>query len=261
MHQFWCGRLESRLARHWPEVAGQLKVSSPTLLKALKRWGGPEQLAADPQAAATLGRLSYRRLDEQRIDQLICQARQSVGVVQSIWDQRRLRHDAHKALSAQRAKRQGGRHLARLARRHDLIGAMSPVVGVNTACVLWVSAGDPCNYASGAAYRKALGLNLSERSSGMCQGELRISKRGSALARRFLYFAALRRVSKPPVKHWYVQKKIRDGGEGMRGVIAVMRKLALAIHATARGEAFDASRLFNGIVKNDVANRGSGPRA
>jgi transposase len=254
MHQLWCGRLESRLARHWPEVGGVLDLSSATLLKALLRWAGPAALAADPQAPATLRRLSYRRLEDQTIDRLVGEAQNSVGVRLTAWDERRMRADARQALSSHRAKRQAARRLKQLASRHELIGAaMAPVVGTATACVLWVCAGDPRDYDSGAAYRKAMGLNLTERSSGLYQGELRISKRGQSLARRFLYFAALRYLLKaggePAVRQWYARKKIRDGAEnggGLRGVVAIMRKLPLAIHATAaRGEAFDASRLFN----------------
>ena len=85
----------------------------------------------------------------------------------------------------------------------------------------------------------------------MYQGQLRISKRGKSLPRRFLYFAALRYVLKEPVKNWYLQKKRRDGDEGMRGIVAIMRKLPLAVYAAAQGEAFDDRRLFNSIA-NEV---------
>lgn len=256
MHQLWCGRLESRLARHWPEVGGVLDLSSATLLKALLRWAGPAALGADPLAPQILQRLSYRRLEDQTIDRLVHEARASVGVGLTAWDERRMRADARQALSAHRGKRQAARRLKQLASRHELIGAMAPVVGTATACVLWVCAGDPRDYNSGAAYRKAMGLNLTERSSGLYQGELRISKRGQSLARRFLFFAALRYLLKaggePAVKQWYARKRIRDGGEnGLRGVVAIMRKLPLAIHATAaRGKVFDASRLFNNTMSS-----------
>ena len=99
-----------------------------------------------------------------------------------------------------------------------------------------------------------MGLNLAERSSGMCQGELHISKRGKSLPRRFLYFAAMRYVSKQPaVKQWYLAKKRRDAEQGMRGIVAVMRKLPLAIWTVAQGEPFDPDRLFNSIVNQNRA--------
>lgn len=252
IQQVWLGRLESRLARHWPELGQVLKLSRPTLLKAVRHWGSPAALGADEQAAATLRRFSSRRLDDATIDRLVREARQSVGVRTTSWDQRRLREDAEQALRAYRDKRAATRRLRELAAGHELIEALGRVVGVPTACVLWVCLGDPRRYGSGAAYRKAMGLNLTERSSGMYQGQLRISKRGKSLPRRFLYYAALRYVSKEPVRRWYLRKKRRDGDQGMRGVVAVMRKLPLALWAAARGEAFDAQRLFNSIVNEQI---------
>jgi transposase len=252
VQQVWTGRLESRLARHWPEVCGVLKLSSSTLLQALRRWAGPAGLAADAQAAQRLRDWSNGMLEEQTIDRLVNEARTSVGVRMSSWDQRRVREDAGQALRARVRKSAAEKRLRELAARHELIPALGAVVGIPTACVLWVCVGDPRCYGSGAAYRKAMGLNLAERSSGMYKGQLRISKRGKSLPRRFLYFAALRYVSKAPVKQWYLEKKRRDGQEGMRGVVAVMRKLPLAVHAAAQGVEFDARRLFNSIVNSDV---------
>jgi transposase len=253
VQQVWIGRLESRLARHWPELSHELKLSSPTLLKSLGHWGSPAALGADPQAAAKLARFSHRLLDQAGIDRLVREARQSVGVRMNAWDQRRMQEDAEQVLLAHRQKAAAKKRLRELAAQHELIPALGEVVGIPTACVLWVCVGDPRHYSSGAAYRKAMGLNLAERSSGMYQGQLRISKRGKSLPRRFLYFAALRYVSKEPVRQWYVQKKRRDGEEGMRGVVAVMRKLPLALHAAAQGEEFDATRLFKSIV-NEANN-------
>src|SRR5206468_3026463 len=59
LHQFRCGRLESRLARHWPEACDVLKVSSVSLLKALQKWASPAALGADAQAAAALNGWSH----------------------------------------------------------------------------------------------------------------------------------------------------------------------------------------------------------
>jgi transposase len=248
VQQVWVGRLESRLSRHWPEVCGELKLSSPTLLKTLSRWGGPAALGADPEGASTLQRLSRGRLDEGRIDRLVQSARESMGLAMSEWDERRMREDAEQALSAHRQKRSAAKRLRQLAAGHELLPALGKVVGLPTACVLWVCLGDPRQYGSGAAYRKAMGLNLAERSSGMQQGQLHLSKRGKALPRRFLYFAALRYVCREPgVRQWYARKKGRDG-EGLRGLVAVMRKLPLALWSTAQGEVFDAKRLFRSIV-------------
>jgi transposase len=124
---------------------------------------------------------------------------------------------------------------------------MAGVVGLATACVFWVTLGDPRNYPHGGAYRKALGLNLKERSSGKYKGRVKISKRGPANARRWLFFAALRMAKNPSVRRWYEAKKAKDNNHGKKAVIAVARKLVLALHAVAvRGQAFEAWRLFPG---------------
>ena len=52
----WLDRLEGLLARHWPELTGQLKLSSPTLLQLLCHYGGPSAVAEDAEAAARVGR-------------------------------------------------------------------------------------------------------------------------------------------------------------------------------------------------------------
>jgi transposase len=259
VQQVWIGRLESRLSRHWPELGMELSLASATVLKAVKRWGSPAALGADPQAAQMLARFGHQRLEPETIDRLVQGAKHSAGMRMSLWDQRRVQEDAEQALLARAQKLAAKRRLHELAQQHKLIPALGEVVGIPTACVLWTCLGDPRHYSSGAAYRKAMGLNLAERSSGMYQGQLRISKRGKSLPRRFLYFAALRYVAKEPVKNWYLQKKRRDGDEGMRGVVAMMRKLPLALYAAAQGEAFDEKRLFNSIANGVNASTTSNP--
>ena len=113
-------------------------------------------------------------------------------------------------MAARREAERAQRHLRRLAEGHAVLQAQGKGVGVPTACVLWASTGDPRKYHAAGAYRKAMGLNLVERSSGQYQGRLRISKRGSARARQWLDFAALRLVQNCGVRPWYEAKKARD---------------------------------------------------
>ena len=127
-------------------------------------------------------------------------------------------------------------------------------MGIATACVLWTCAGDPRNYHAAAAYRKAMGLNLKERSSGAYQGQLRISKRGSARTRQWLYFAALRLVQHSEVRPWYEAKKARNKDVARKAVVAVMRKLALALyHIGVKGEELPATA----VIRADQAAQGS----
>jgi transposase len=241
----WQGRLEGLLARYWPEATRTLKLSSVTLLRVLKKYGSPELLAADPQAAERLRRWGGRHLSEEKVQALVAGAGASVGVRPGEWEQRQLRDYAARALVARRQRQHGERQLRRLARGHAVLEAQGRAVGLSTACVLWVSTGDPRDFHAAAAYRKAMGLNLTERSSGAYQGQLRISKRGHARSRQWLYFAALRLVQTPAVRRWYEAKKAQGGSAAKKIVVALMRKLALALyHVGVRGEPLDARRLL-----------------
>lgn len=255
----WSGRLEGLLARHWPEATRLLRSTSATLLQALRHYGGPAALAADAQAAARLLRWGGGRLEADKVHRLLAEAGHSVGVRLGAFERQRLQQYAAEALSARQQMRHSQRQLARLVRAQTVLQAQARVVGCSTACVLWASAGDPCNYPCGAAYRKALGLNLTERSSGTQQGRLHISKRGNPLARRWLYLAALRLVKRAEVRPWYEAKKARDGQEAKGAVVAVMRKLVLALYAvSARGATFEARRLFAGSAQPSAASAASG---
>lgn len=243
------GALEALLGRHWPEATRVLKVSSATLLRVLETYGGPAALAADPMAASQVARWGGKPLSADKVQKLLASARDTVGVRPGEWDIRQIREHAQRARAARREVACCKRHLQALAKGHAVLEAQGKVVGLVTACVLWVGVGDPRNYSCARAYRKALGLNLVERSSGIHQGKLKISKRGSPRARQWLYLATLRLVKQAGVQQWYEAKKARDGHGAQRAVVAVMRKLALALyHVGARGAEFSPRRLFARIV-------------
>ena len=101
-----------------------------------------------------------------------------------------------------------------------------------------------------------MGLNLKERSSGAYQGQIRISKRGSARTRQWLFFAALRLVQHSGVRPWYEAKKARNEDDARKVVVAVMRKLAMALyHIGVKGEEFQPRRLFARISRRGVGGK------
>jgi transposase len=243
----WQGRLEALLARHWPEATRWLKLSSLTLMRILQHYGGPKELADDREAAARVASWGRHYLFAEKIHGLLTSAQQTVGVRQGEIDLRRMRQYAAQVLAARGEMGRGKRRLAELARGNSIIQAQARVVGVATACVLWVYLGDPRDYFCATAYRKAMGLNLTEYSSGEYQGRLRISKRGASAVRRWMYFAALRWVRQGPVRRWYLRKRARDGEEAKRAIIGVMRKLAKGLHRVGTsGEPFHPGQLFAG---------------
>jgi transposase len=246
--QIYCGKLEALLARHWPEAQRVLKRANGTLSRALARWATPAALAADPAAAEVLANIGGRWLKPEKIAALLEAARNTVGVRTSDWTAREMREVAQAIVDLRRQIAAARRALRKLAADHQPIQAQAAAVGLATACVLHVCLGDVRNYPNAGAYRKAMGLNLKEHSSGTYRGKLMISKRGQRLTRKWLYFSALRLMqSSAGVRRWVAGKKRRDGGKAKRAVIGVMRRLAMAAYQVgARGVAFDAGRLFSG---------------
>jgi hypothetical protein len=249
IEMLWLGRLEALLARHWPEATRYLGLNSETLLQILAEYGGPAALVTDANAAKRIKGWGGPFLRREKIERFLQVSAVSVGVRQTAVDRRRIEECAQAALLAKHEVQQASRTLEKLAKNHATIARHAAVVGWATACVLWVHLGDPAHYHCAEAYRKAMGLNLKERSSGRYQGQLKITKRGPGAVRRWLYFAAMRLVKKPDVAEWYEVKKGRRPKGGKRALIAVMRKLALGLHAIGVGEEpFDARRLFSATV-------------
>ncbi|MDO9107289.1 MAG: transposase [Methylovulum sp.] len=135
---------------------------------------------------------------------------------------------------------------------------MAALIGKLTTAILIGLHLDPRKFSSAHSFLKALGLNLTDdvqdeqvlrrqepraaKNSGQYHGQLKISKRGSATARKYLYLAALRLIQKDPViAEWYQGKA--DPKLKMKTVIACLRKLAKALWHVARGERFDARKL------------------
>jgi hypothetical protein len=216
------------------------------LTSALLHWGDPRAIANDASAAKQLAKIGGHYLKREKIDRLIDSAKTTVGVRMNAWAVREMK-DIAGAITEQRKKiQQCRRQLKKLTKNHKPIQSQAKAVGLTTACVLWMCLGDPQQYGSAGAYRKAMGLNLTERSSGTYKGKLKLSKRGQRLPRKWLYFSSLRWMREPSVKIWLENKKQRDGGKGGKAATGIMRKLAAAAWHAGQGEVFDPKRLFPG---------------
>ncbi len=247
IEMLWLGRLEGLLARHWPELTSLLKLNSATLLQMLAHYGGPKKVKADVKVGSRLAGWGGHLLKRKKIDAVLESAASTIGVRQNGQDIKRIHQYATMALAAYRETQEAGRMLKKLVKDNEVIQRQGKAVGVVTASVLWVALGDPNNYHCPDAYRKAMGLNLKERSSGKHKGELKITKRGPSIVRRWLYFAAMRLSQDPDVRRWYEAKKAKDKDRGTGALIAIARKLALALYSVGvYGDPFEAWRLFPG---------------
>ncbi len=253
----WTGRLEGRLARHWPEVLSLLDLDSPTLLQALVRYQSPAKLADDPEAEGRLRAFGSQLLSAEKAQAVVASARETVGVAMTPGSEYELKVIAEKLLELKQQDREHERMVERLGPKTPAVGILAPALGKATATVLYLECGDPGRYPSCDAYLNALGLNLVEHSSGLQQGNLRISKRGSPRGRKWLYLASLRFIrDEGNTQAWYHRKVARDGGVKMRAVIGVMRKLARSIyHCCSTGEEFDSQKVFQSHKPNKSRRR------
>ena len=240
-------RLEALLSRHWPEVASLLDPDSVTLLALLIEYGEPRQIAANKEQAGKLMRHIGRvGLSQEKLEQVLISAGSTIGVPCVGAELYYLQELAQEARRGQVAVRKAKRVIESMVSSDTVLADIGRVVGKTTAAVLIAKQGSPLEYPSAGSYLKSLGLNIREKSSGRHQGQLKITKRGPSMSRKYLFFAALRLFQRDPVVNaWYQSKVKRDGGKKGKAVTALMRKLAKAIWHVARGDTFDATKLFN----------------
>ena len=236
-------RLEAYLSRHWPEVLGLFDLDSVTLEKLLITYGSPQAIAADAeQAAKDMKAWGGHFLSAEKITCVIDSAVDTIGQP-CIDAERRYLQALATEMQHSRCQRQTAKQLLEVSVEADAgLKEMAALIGKLTTAILIGLHLDPRNFSSAHSFLKALGLNLTEKSSGQYHGQLKLSKRGSATARKYLFLAALRLIQKDPViGEWYRAKA--DPKVKMKTVIACLRKLAKALWHVARGERFDARKL------------------
>lgn len=238
--------LESRLSRHWPEVSLSLELGSATLLALISRYGSPEAVAKErSEAAALMRRVGGAMLAQEKIGAVLASAEHTLGVECTKMERRLLMELAQSQDQTRIEIDQIKKELEALAEADSALEQTRQLVGRVTAVVIQAKQGKVTEYASARSYLKSMGLNLKEKSSGKHQGQLKITKRGPGIVRKYLYWAVLRLIRKDPViQSWYQGKVERDGGKGGKAITALMRKLALALWYVGQGEQFDASKLF-----------------
>jgi len=237
-------RLEAYLSRHWPEVHYCLELDSVTLEHLLFEYGSPERIAADKEAVAMKMRAwGKSQLKDEKISRVIEGACRTLGQPCTEVEVQYLQALAEELRHSRLQQKQAKKALESMIESDSELQEMGKLIGLVTTAVLLSCHLDPRNYTCASSYVKALGLNLKEKSSGKHIGQLKLTKRGSSIARNYLYFAALRLIKLNPVaKAWY-QSKV-DPRARNKTVIAVMRKLAKSLWYVGRGEPFDATKLF-----------------
>ena len=248
----WLGRLEGMQAKHWPELTKLLKLASVTLLELLAHYESAGRVAADANAAKHLRKWGGTRLGNEKIVEVLESARTTRGVPPNASESAWIGEVAGEALVSYRRIQECEKALTRLIGSDEKMSRYVAHVGGPTLSVIWATVGDPRDYDSSGSFLKALGLNLKERSSGRRRGQLAITKRGPALARRWIFYWALRAIQREELRPWYeaftrVGRATSGKQENrkMKGVVAMMRKLCRGLwHAMQHAEDFDYGKIL-----------------
>jgi transposase len=208
------------LLRHYPTPAAVVAAGIPTL-------------------TAHLRRVSHGKVTPSTVRAVVIAARQSIGLqagqhgltleLRAVLDL----VDATDQFVAQ-VEAAMGDYLARIPYSRALLSLKG--IGPVTVAGVIGEVGDFRQYPSQKAVLKFAGLNLFELSSGQHRGRRRISKRGRAVLRKLLYFAALNTVRNGGIMHAVYQRHRQKGMPKLKALLAIARKLLGIMLALARSQ-------------------------
>lgn len=235
-------RLQDLLGVIFPEFLTIMKgVQSKSAQYLLKRYLLPEDITrlGRNRLVKKLHKVSRGRLGSERAEELIKGAQDSVGIIEgreSICIE--IRHLlANISSDTEFINKQEvimEEYLKDIPYSRSLL-SIKGIATVTVACIIG-EVGDFGAFHSTKALLKLAGLNLYEVSSGKHKGIRRITKRGRALIRKMLYFAAMNAVKKGGILHEYYQQLINRGMLRMKALVVVMRKLLKIMFALVRNK-------------------------
>lgn len=246
--------MEPLLARHFPELEKHFELSHTKTPWVLLSARGSAQAFAQssvPELFEVIRKELSRVPSAEKVQGLIDAARGTTGKAMVPQEVALIRRMSREILRQMRSLDEVDALIEKAGEENEAVKAMRPSVGPVTAVVLYAYLGDPTTYKSAAAFEKAAGLNLIESSSGTDphapdKVPRHISKRGAGIVRKYLFLAALRLVrSDATVKAWYQKRRSFTAEQRVKAVVAVQRKLCRALVHIAKGEPFDATKLFD----------------
>ncbi len=213
-----------------------------------------EELVAGLKAAST------GRVGQKRAEQLIEQARRSIGVREGL-------EGAYRRLSSILAevefvKRQLEQTEALMAQKLEATGLAAyllsmPGIGVVTAASFLGEIGDPRNYDNWRQIRNLAGLNLMENSSGKHESRTVISKRGRCSLRCLLYQISLTMVATNPhfqaLYHHFLTRSINPLQKKQALVAIGLKVLRVMFGLVTNHEVYDAAKMLGEVRKEQLA--------
>ena len=223
----------------FPELGDIIKPATKTGMYLIKNH-------PDPVSIVNLGieklqdivrKVSRGRYRVDRVEKLYKAAQDSVGITEG--KESILLETSHLVSNIENENRyieslekQISLYLDQIPYSHSILSLKG--IGKITVAGLVGEVGDFRKFKTISEITKLAGLDLFEVSSGNHKGLRRISKRGRALMRKLLFFAALNAVKSHGIMHAKYHTMLDNGTSKMKALVAVSRKLLRIIFALAR---------------------------
>ncbi|MDQ0886607.1 transposase [Paenibacillus sp. V4I9] len=179
----------------------------------------------------------------QKAAQLISQAKQSVGdktaLHEAKQDLRRLLEEFERIVEILEKIEKDTQALLKEIPIADQLRSIKGLGTIFIAAIL-SCAGDLRQYAHGRQLLRKAGLNLAERMSGKHKGQIKLSKRGDATLRKYLYLATITLVGTNPVFRQMHENNVQiKQMKKQQSLFKLLGKLArILVGIVQRGEAF-----------------------
>jgi len=226
----------------FPELGDIIKPSTKTGMYLIKNYPGPESIVSIgiETLCNIVRKVSRGRFGIDRAEELYNAAKESVGITEG--KESILLETSHLVSNIETENRyiesleeQMIVYLDQIPYSHSILSVKG--IGNITVAGLIGEVGDFKKFKTISEVMKLAGLDLFEVSSGKHKGRHRISKRGRALMRKLLFFAAINAVKSHGIMHARYQKMLDNGTPKIKALIAVSRKLLRIIFALARDNA------------------------
>ncbi|RBO11066.1 transposase [Pantoea sp. 3_1284] len=210
----------------------------------------PNRLA---DICAEVGRMKQRR--PKKAAELIEVARHSIGITEAPWGARReiaslMRRYRLIEEEIETLEEDLGKRIGQSADYEYL--ASVPGIGPSTIAGLLAEVGSFTDYESPRQLIKLAGLTLRENSSGMHQGQKRISKRGRRRLRSLLFKAMLpllRNNNAFQELHQYYTQRAENPLRKKQSMVVLCGKLLKILHALCtKKRYFDGGRMINDLT-------------
>jgi transposase len=223
----------------FPELVSIIRPSTKTGMYLIKHFPDPEHMVATGIEGLydIIRKISRGKFGIDRAEKLYQAAEHSVGIIEG--KASLLLETSHLVANIENEnwhievlEKQMVTFLRQIPYSHMILSVKG--IGPVTAAGLIGEVGDFRKFKTTSELMKLAGLDLYEISSGKHQGSRHITKRGRALLRKLLYFAAINTTRKNGVFYIPYQRHLAKGMPKMKALVAIARKLMGVIFALVR---------------------------